>query len=169
MREAAFGIVFNETRTQVLLVKRRDVPIWVLPGGGIDEGESSSVAAIREVKEETGLNCSVIRQVALYQAKSFLTANTYLYELKDTHSSDSALSLSDETVDIGYFDINKLPRPYFPIHLNWIHDALIEQDEAIVKPLEGVSVKAIFLFALKNPGLFLRYIAARLGFPINRK
>ena len=39
---------------KVILVKRRDCPVWVLPGGKIDDGETPEEAIIRETKEETG-------------------------------------------------------------------------------------------------------------------
>ena len=41
---------------QILLTKRGDFEIWCLPSGGVEEGESVAQAAIRETKEETGLD-----------------------------------------------------------------------------------------------------------------
>ncbi len=41
-----------------ILMVRQDHPersVWMVPGGGIEEGESSAAAAVREVLEETGL------------------------------------------------------------------------------------------------------------------
>jgi 8-oxo-dGTP pyrophosphatase MutT (NUDIX family) len=159
MQQAAFGIVFNANRSQVLLVKRRDLPIWVLPGGGIDEGETPEKAAIREVLEETGLLCTSLRHIALYTTQGSLTSNTYLYELE---KESGALSLSDETVDIGYFDLDALPEPFFAVHMKWIQDALLNKNEAIIKPLEGVTLKTVLKFALKHPVIFFRYLLMRV-------
>ena len=161
MRDAAFGVVFDKTRSKILLVKRRDVPIWVLPGGGIDDGELSEAAAVREVKEETGLQCTVVRHVALYKAKNSIAADTYLFELKEDKGE---LSLSDETVDVGYFAIDALPQPFFPVHSLWIQDTLLSKESVILKPIEGVTVKSVIAFALKNPKIFFLYLASRLGF-----
>ncbi|OFX78416.1 MAG: hypothetical protein A2X12_07235 [Bacteroidetes bacterium GWE2_29_8] len=50
---AAGGVVFSESKS-ILLIKKNGY--WDLPKGKIEEGENSMIAAIREVKEETGLN-----------------------------------------------------------------------------------------------------------------
>jgi len=41
---------------RVLVGRRRDgMPRWTFPGGGIEPGETAQEAAVREVREETGL------------------------------------------------------------------------------------------------------------------
>lgn len=53
-------IIFNE-KNQILMVKQHheDRDIWMVPGGGIEEGENAREAAAREVLEETGLQVEV--------------------------------------------------------------------------------------------------------------
>ena len=51
---------------QILLVKERKDGLWTLPGGWADVGESPSVAAIREVKEESGYDVVVRKLAAVY-------------------------------------------------------------------------------------------------------
>jgi len=48
---------------KILLVRQRHEgrDIWMLPGGGVEEGEDARQAAVREVKEETGLDIEVVR------------------------------------------------------------------------------------------------------------
>ena len=79
-KNAAIGLIFNEDKSQVLLVKRQDVPVWVLPGGGVDDGETSEAAVIREVFEETGLNVKIMRKVAVYTPINNLARLTETYE-----------------------------------------------------------------------------------------
>jgi len=51
----------------IILIKRKNPPEgWALPGGFVDYGESIESAAIREAKEETGLDVELIRQFHTY-------------------------------------------------------------------------------------------------------
>ncbi len=54
---SAGGIVFR--KDSILLLKRSS-GLWVLPKGRVEEGESSKDAALREVKEETGIEAKVV-------------------------------------------------------------------------------------------------------------
>ena len=58
----ARAIVLDE-KNRILLVKHNHdgKEIWMPPGGGIEDGESASEAAAREVMEETGLDVDVKR------------------------------------------------------------------------------------------------------------
>jgi ADP-ribose pyrophosphatase YjhB (NUDIX family) len=51
---------------KLLLTKREDFETWILPSGGVEEGESLAQAAIRETKEETGLDVELTRLVGVY-------------------------------------------------------------------------------------------------------
>jgi 8-oxo-dGTP diphosphatase len=51
----------------VLMVERRNAPQgWALPGGFVDVGETVEEAALREVREETGLEVELVRQFHVY-------------------------------------------------------------------------------------------------------
>jgi ADP-ribose pyrophosphatase YjhB (NUDIX family) len=51
----------------VLLIRRSDNQNWTVPGGGaIDLGESMVQAAVRETKEETGIDCEITGLVGIY-------------------------------------------------------------------------------------------------------
>ena len=62
---SAGGVVVDE-RGRVLLIRARDLrnqPVWTLPKGTLGPGESSADAALREVREETGYRCEVVREL----------------------------------------------------------------------------------------------------------
>jgi 8-oxo-dGTP diphosphatase len=50
----------------VLIERKNPPPGWALPGGFVDVGESIEKAAIREAKEETSLDISLIEQFHAY-------------------------------------------------------------------------------------------------------
>ncbi|MDQ3647409.1 MAG: NUDIX hydrolase [Actinomycetota bacterium] len=61
--EAAGGVVVAGDG-RVLLVHRPRYDDWTLPKGKLDRGETFEEAALREVREETGLRCTLGREVA---------------------------------------------------------------------------------------------------------
>ena len=60
---SAGGLVVDE-RGNILLIRARNLrnqPVWTLPKGTLQAGETSAEAALREVREETGYECEVVR------------------------------------------------------------------------------------------------------------
>lgn len=62
---ACSTVVFDEER-RILLTRRADNGRWCLPGGHFEAGESVAEAAVRETKEETGLDVEIVRLVGVY-------------------------------------------------------------------------------------------------------
>lgn len=164
MKSAAIGIIFSNDKTRVLVIQRNDVPVWVLPGGGIDLGESPEEAVIREVWEETGLRVNVCRKVGEYTPLNRLARLTYVFECQ---AIDGTLSTGAETRDIGFYLIEDLPPSFFVVHQDWLQDALRKEKDVIKKPIDRVTYFQVVKFFFQHPLLFLRFALSRLGFPIN--
>ena len=109
----AGGCIFNELG-EVLLQRRADCNKWGFPGGGIELGETPQMAAIREIKEETGLDVEIIKLIGVYtdfdvqypngdKAQSICIA----YELKVT--GGELLGDENETLELKYFALDNLP------------------------------------------------------------
>jgi len=60
------NIVVTNSAGEVLLIRRSDNDNWAVPGGAIDLGESLVEAAVRETREETGIDCEVTGLVGIY-------------------------------------------------------------------------------------------------------
>jgi len=58
-------VVVNEAG-QLLMIHRTDNDNWALPGGAMDLGESLVQTAVRETREETGINCEITGLVGIY-------------------------------------------------------------------------------------------------------
>ncbi|MFP4457624.1 MAG: NUDIX domain-containing protein [Clostridia bacterium] len=59
----------DNSEIKVLLIKRGDFPYknsWALPGGFLEQGETLYQTALRELKEETGLEDIEIKQLAVW-------------------------------------------------------------------------------------------------------
>ncbi|GAA4213843.1 NUDIX hydrolase [Actinocatenispora rupis] len=54
---------------RLLLTRRADNGRWCLPGGAADVGESPSAAAVREVREETGLHVTATHLLGVYDSR----------------------------------------------------------------------------------------------------
>eukprot|EP00941_MAST-03F_sp_MAST-3F-sp1_P001151 g1151.t1 len=68
------GFVLN-SRREVLCVQEKTGPaasigLWKLPGGLVDQGENISKAVLREVWEETGIDCDFLRLAAVIESHS---------------------------------------------------------------------------------------------------
>lgn len=156
------GILFSPDRTSVLLIQRRDVPVWVLPGGGIDAGESAEEAMVREILEETGITVKVERWIGDYLPINRLAKRTFLYECTPL---SGAPKISEETRGVAYFPLHQLP-PLPPPYLEWIQDAAAKRPP-LQKKLTSVNYRTLGKYLLHHPILVLRFLLARLGFPIN--
>lgn len=86
-----------EGELKVLLIKNRFDGRWTIPKGYIDPGETSEVAAVREIGEETGVQCRVVELIGhnryRFRFRGQLIAkqvDVYLLELTGTPELDPA-------------------------------------------------------------------------------
>jgi ADP-ribose pyrophosphatase YjhB (NUDIX family) len=118
MAMGADCVVTNEGG-EVLLVKREDFRVWVVPGGSAEAGESPADCAAREAWEETGIRVAVERLVGVYG-----TNPDYLSFVYVGRAVGGALTLTNESVDVGFFAPDALPLRLTAIHAERLSAAL---------------------------------------------
>lgn len=74
-----------------------------MPGGQVEEGESLKAAAIRETKEETGVDIEVLKFCGIYQNVHNSICNT-LFLAKPVGGE---LATSPESLEVGFFPIDQ--------------------------------------------------------------
>ncbi|MFI5799849.1 NUDIX domain-containing protein [Streptomyces sp. NPDC051677] len=72
----AASAVVTDDEGRILLQRRRDNDLWALPGGGMDMTDSLPGTAVREVKEETGLDVEITGLVGTYTDPRHVIAYT---------------------------------------------------------------------------------------------
>jgi 8-oxo-dGTP pyrophosphatase MutT (NUDIX family) len=167
MKEASIGIIFNSSASEVLLIKRRDVPIWVLPGGGIETGETADMACAREVIEETGLEVQVVRKIGLWLPINRLASPSHLFECEPKHEIGLLLAQA-ESQEVRFWPVAKLPETLFFLHKSWIEEALKKNPLPVVKNMEELTYWRAASLLCQHPIYSLRYLLSRLGCPINK-
>jgi len=53
------GVVVLDEQNRLLLARQNNRPFWVLPGGTLEPGETIGACAVREIKEEAGLDVTL--------------------------------------------------------------------------------------------------------------
>jgi ADP-ribose pyrophosphatase YjhB (NUDIX family) len=71
---------------ELLLVRRSDSDNWALPGGAVDLGESLAQAAVRETKEESGIDCEIIGLTGIYSDPAHVLLYTSNGEVRQEFS-----------------------------------------------------------------------------------
>ena len=108
---------------RLLLMQREDFEVWCLPGGQVDDGESLADAAVREVREETGLDVALTGLVGTYSRPLWHGGiHVVLFEAQlvaGTLTPDPV-----EVVDLGWFALDALPAPLLVGQHQRIEDAL---------------------------------------------
>ena len=124
---------------KILLTKREDFEVWCLPGGGMEEGESLAEGAIREAKEETGLDVELTRLVGVYSrlGGGLHAVHAVLYAAKPV--GGVLKTQEHETIEVAYFPFDQLPDEMLFGHRRRIQDAIHNQSGVSVRQEVEVS------------------------------
>ncbi|MFF2849578.1 NUDIX domain-containing protein [Streptomyces sp. NPDC058001] len=106
----AASVVVVDEQGRVLLQRRVDNGMWALPGGAMNIGESLPECAVRETREETGLDVEIVGLVGTYTNPG----HVFAYDDGEVRQEFSICFLarpvageivvSDESTDVRWFD-----------------------------------------------------------------
>jgi 8-oxo-dGTP diphosphatase len=96
---------------RIVLIRRAREPLgWALPGGFVDEGERLDVAALREVREETGLEVELLEQFFTYSDPSRDPRQHTLSTVYLARAEGQPVA-ADDAAEAGCFSLDALPEP----------------------------------------------------------
>ncbi|MGD6781689.1 NUDIX hydrolase [Sutcliffiella horikoshii] len=98
---SAATVVLND-KNEVLLIKgpRRG---WEMPGGQVEEGESLKDAAIRETKEESGIDVEIVKFCGVFQNVSGSICNTLFL----ARAIGGTPTTSPESLEVGFYPVEQ--------------------------------------------------------------
>ncbi|GAB4499556.1 MAG: hypothetical protein OHK0052_14770 [Anaerolineales bacterium] len=108
---------------QILLTCREDFEVWCLPGGGVEDGESPAEAAIREVKEELGLDVRLLHLVGVYARPGWPMGGALVMVYAAQITGGELRPNATEVIQYGWFTAQNLP-PMLAGHKQRALDAL---------------------------------------------
>jgi ADP-ribose pyrophosphatase YjhB (NUDIX family) len=117
----AIGAVVGNDAGEILLVQRADSGIWLYPTGWADIGYSAAEVAVKEVHEETGIECEPVRLIAVLDGMRLGITQIPLYSLVfHCRATGGALRAHPlETTGVGWFARHGLPEP-LASHERWV-------------------------------------------------
>jgi len=109
--KSAIGAVVHDDQGRILLVQRADSGVWLYPTGWADVGYSPAEVAVKEVREETGIECvpkgviAVLDGMRMGMTRIPLYSTVFLCEAIGGELNAHPL----ETSDVGWFAEDELP------------------------------------------------------------
>jgi ADP-ribose pyrophosphatase YjhB (NUDIX family) len=109
--KVAIGAIVGNDEDQLLLVQRKDSGIWLYPTGWADVGYSPAEVAVKEVEEETGIECEPLRLLGVVdgQRMGFSRFGMYMLLFHCRATGGTLRPHPLETADVGWFAADALP------------------------------------------------------------
>ena len=104
--------IYNPIAKEILLlkVKTEQLSFWQPITGGIENGESSEIACIREIFEETGLEIELTKLLKISHHTVVVDEDlTILKTLFLVETKQKDIRISDEHIDFMWTEVKKVP------------------------------------------------------------
>ncbi len=137
----AVDVLIADEKKGILLIKRKTEPFrgrYALPGGMVEYGETVEKAAVREVKEETGLEVELEGILGVYsEPDRDPRGHTVSIVFFATPKKGKMAGNPRETEDVGYKTLNEIES----LELAFDHETIIEDFKIIQMDEEEGKVK----------------------------
>ena len=111
--KVAVGGLVEDGKGRLLFTLRNHDPqmdMWAFPSGFVDSGEKLEQAIVREIREETGIETSVVALLGVFSR----TGDPVIYIVYCLHWTSGNLVVGPEANDVRFFAENELPPSAFP-------------------------------------------------------
>jgi len=96
---------------EIVLIRRKNPPHgWAIPGGFIDYGEAAPAAAIREAKEETGLEVELVALLGVYSDPA-RDPRGHTMSVVYVARAEGVPEGMDDALEARLFSLDALPSP----------------------------------------------------------
>ncbi|MDP6943238.1 MAG: NUDIX hydrolase [Myxococcota bacterium] len=118
-------VIIEMAPGEIVLIRRRNPPHgWALPGGFVDYGERLEDAAVREVKEETGLDVTLTRQLHTYSDPARDPRKHTITTVFTGTASGTPVG-DDDAAEARVFSVDDLPSPLCFDHGDILEDWIL--------------------------------------------
>jgi ADP-ribose pyrophosphatase YjhB (NUDIX family) len=109
--KVAVGAIVHDDEGRILLVQRADSGVWLYPTGWADVGYSASEVVVKEVLEETGIECRPERLIAVLDGLRIGFTRIPFYSIVFLCRATGGVLTPHplETADVGWFTEDTLP------------------------------------------------------------
>lgn len=122
------GVIITNKQGQILLGKRssKHAPYWSIFGGHVDPGETFEACAIREIKEEIGIDITtpsvfgISNNLQTYQQEGKHTVSICMHVEYNGDKQPQIMEI-DKCESLMWVSPNSLPEPHFEASRNAIN------------------------------------------------